>query len=136
MSAHSNAFPWPSYYGHYNFFEQRMSEHSQVRNLEAIGEGRYRLTRSDETLLEVFICECYSFGVAEYMEATAKFGRLDAIIINSNWCGYTDETKLECRNERIGLFNIRDFMAALNRRDYWAYLSEWEEKRLRERGLL
>lgn len=113
-----------------------MSEHSQVRNLEAIGEGRYRLTRSDETLLEVFICECYSFGVAEYMEATAKFGRLDAIIINSNWCGYTDETKLECRNERIGLFNIRDFMAALNRRDYWAYLSEWEEKRLRERGLL
>ena len=136
MPATSNSFPWPSYYGHFNFFEQRMRGHSKVRELEALGNGRYRLTRLNGDVLQVFVCECYSFGAAEYLETTENLGRLDAVIIDSSWCGYTDEAKVQCRAEAVGLFKIRDFMAALNRPDYWCYLNEWEEKRLKARGLL
>lgn len=136
MSAHSNIFPWPSYYGHFNFFEQRMRAHSQVRDLDALGDGRYRLTKTNGAVLEVFICECYSYGCAEYVETTEKLGKLDVIIISSNWCGYTDDLKIECRGDRVGLFDIRDFMAALNRPDYWAYLNDWEKERFKMRGVL
>lgn len=136
MPAHSNAFPWPSYYGHFDFFEQRMRSHSRVRQLERLGDGRYNLTKADDSTLRVFVCECYSFGAAEYLETTTQLGRLDAIIISSNWCGYTPETKAQCRREQVGLFDIRDFMAALNRPDFWAYLDESEAKRLKDRGLL
>ena len=136
MPAYSDAFPWPSYYGHYNFFEQRMRAHSKVRDLEALGDGRYRLTKSDGTILEVFVCECYAFGAAEYLETKTNLGRLDAVIIASNWCGYSPDVKAQCRAEQVGLFDIRDFMAALNRDDFWSYLTDWEEKRLKERGLL
>jgi len=136
VPAHSNVFPWPSHYGHFNFFEQRMRGHSRVRELLKVDEGRYRLTKNDGGVLEVFICECYSFGVAEYEETKEHLGELDVIVINSNWCGYTPALKVQCRNERVGLFDIRDFMAALNRREYWLYLEEWEEKRLKERGFL
>lgn len=136
MPAHSETFPWPSYYGHFNFFEQRMRTHSRVRDLDALGKGRYRLTKINGETLEVFICECYSYGSAEYIETIANLGRLDVIIISSNWCGYTDDLKMACRDERVGLFDIKDFMAALNRHDYWLYLNDWDEKRLKERGLL
>lgn len=136
MSAHSDAFPWPSYYGNFSFFEDRMHGHSRVRDLKDLGDGRYRLTKVDGTVLEVFICECYCFGTAEYLETTEKLGKLDAIIISSNWCGYTSDLKARCRRERVGLFNIRDFMAALNRPDFWNYLDDREENRLKERGLI
>lgn len=136
MPAHSEEFPWPSCYGHFSFFEQRMHAHSRVRDLEASGEGKYRLFKTDGTVLETFICECYSYGAAEYLETTTKLGKLDVIIISSNWCGYSDDLKMQCRDEQVGLFSIRDFMAALNRPDFWAYLSDWDKERYKKRGLL
>lgn len=136
MPAHSEDFPWPSYYRHFKFFEARMAEHSMVRTLESVGGGIYRLGLPDSRQLIVFICECYSYGIAEFTETAGKVGKVDTVVINSNWCGYTDELKLQCRNEGVGLFDIRDFMAALNQKDFWLYLSEYDQERYRKRGLL
>jgi hypothetical protein len=113
-----------------------MGSHSRVLELNPLGQGRYRLTKNDGVVLEIFICECYSYGSAEYLETITKLGKLDAIIISSNWCGYTEELKMQCRDERVGLFNIRDFMAALNHPELWLYLSAWEEEKLKKRGLI
>src|SRR5687768_7960686 len=126
MPAHSNQFPWPPHYGHFNFFEDRMLAHSAVRALRREGDGLYQLERKRGDHLRVFICECYSFGVAEFYEATESLGHLDAIIINSAWCGYTDEAKRLTREKGVGLFKIADLMGALSKRDYWTYLTDWE----------
>ena len=136
MPAHSEKFPWPSYYGHFKFFEDRMAQHSKVRSLENIGGGVYNLTLSDSRNLKIFVCECYSYGTAEYIETLDKVGKVDAVIISSNWCGYTVELKLNCRHDEVGLFDIRDFMAALNQNDYWLYLNEHDEKSFRKRGII
>ncbi|GGX85482.1 hypothetical protein [Vogesella alkaliphila] len=134
MPAHSELFPWPSYYGHFNFFEDRMMSHDDVKSLERMGNGLYALQRQNGETLRIFICECYAFGVAEYLEAVENFGALDAVIINSAWCGYGPETKRYCRDKRVGLFFIRDFMAALNRNDFWNYLNEGEREQFGMRG--
>ena len=52
------------------------------------------------------------------------------IIINSNWCGYSPDAKLYCREKSVGLFKIRDFMAALNLPHYWEYLTDYEKEKL------
>lgn len=136
MPAHSENFPWPSYYGHFKFFEARMAEHSMVRTLKSEGTGIYHLGLAESRKMNVFVCECYSYGTAEFMETVESSGKIDAVVINSNWCGYTDELKLQCRKDGVGLFNIRDFMAALNQKDFWLYLDEHDKERFRERGLL
>lgn len=134
MAAFSEVFPWSNSYGHHKFFEQRMQGHGRVHSYSGKGQGVYELTRDSE-VLRVFICDCYAFGVAEYMEAVGHLGRLDAVVINSNWCGYSDEVKLHCKAESVGVFTIAEFMGALNRPDYWNYLSEAQAKTYKKRGL-
>lgn len=136
MAAYSDVFPWPSHYGEFSFFEQRMREHNRVRSIEARGSGYYLLTKIDGSILTAFICECYSFGMAEYVETTSKLGKIDVVVINSIWCGYTDDLKIRCRNDRVGLFGIKDFMAALNKSDFWLYLDEYDTKKFKDRGLI
>ena len=136
MPAHSQDFPWPSYYGNYDFFEARLQEHNGVADIDLLGDGLYKVTRASGQPLQVFICECYSFGVAEYFESIEKLGPLDAVIINSIWCGYTYEAKRLCRDQKVGLFKIGDFMAALNRQKFWTDLSERETEYFKEQGWL
>lgn len=136
MPAHNDSFPWMSYYGNYQFFESRMSTHSKVLNIRNTGEGLYEIDLQDGRTLTVFICECYSYGVAEYQESVEKLGNLDAVVINSNWCGYSMDVKLHCQEREVGVFDIKGFMAALNRHDFWNYLTKEEKEYLKqERGV-
>ena len=134
MTSYNDSFPWMSYYGHYNFFEDRMQSHVTVSSVRNIGDGLYEISLVNGRILKVFICECYSYGIAEYYESVEKLGKLDAVIINSIWCGYTMDAKLHCREHEVGLFDIRGFMAALNIKDYWKYLTNEEKEYLEERG--
>lgn len=134
MPAHNKGFPWMSYYGHYNFFESAMQSHSQVSSVKKMPNGVYEIKLSDGRVLSVFICECYAFGLAEYYESVQKLGSLNAVIINSNWCGYSMEAKLYCRGNKVGLFDIAGFMAALNKKNYWEYLTESETEYLAKNG--
>lgn len=125
-----------SYYGNYKFFEQRMQEHSKVSSCEQLDAGLYRVRLNSGKILKVFICECYSFGTAEYIESCEKYGDLDVVVISSNWCGYTLELKRDCMVAKVGVFDVRGFMAALNKKEYWAYLSSYEVDRFEEYGWL
>ncbi len=136
MPAHSNEFPWTSYYGSYKFFEDRMLFHSKVSSTQNTGDGLYEITLDEGRNIIVFICECYSFGLAEYYETIENLGKIHAVIINSNWCGYTTEAKHYCREHGVGLFNIGEFMAALNIKNFWEYLTEQEKKHFKANGWL
>jgi hypothetical protein len=136
MVAHSDTFPWPPYYGHFRFFEERMISHSHITNVEPQGGGVYELTDLFGKALRVFICECYSFGAAELTETLDTLGKLDVIVINSAWCGYTMDAKRLARGSKIGLFKIGDFMSALNRADYSQHLNDREREVFKENGWL
>ncbi|WP_444924376.1 hypothetical protein ACJJH9_03860 [Microbulbifer sp. DLAB2-AF] len=136
MTAHNEEFPWMSYYRNYKFFEQRMHEHSKVDSLENIEPGLYSISLHSGSVLRVFICECYSFDVAEYIEACENYGSLDAVVISSNWCDYSLDVKRYCMSENVGIFDISGFMAAINRKKYWTYMTQHERDHFQENGWL
>lgn len=136
MPAHSNEFPWPSFYGHFQFFENAMLSHRCVTEIGGLGEGLYRIERPFGKPLLVFVCQCYSFGVAEYIETINKLGSLDAIVIDSAWCGFTFDAKRMCYNEKVGLFQLPQLMGALNKEEIWTYLTEDERDIFKKRGWL
>lgn len=126
MPAENDEFPWMSHYGKYDFFEQRMDDHSKVVSIDKQNAYQYSITLINGRSLSVCIFECYSFGVAEYMEVTQNCGKVDAIVINGSWCGYTLDVKYHCAKKGVGLFDITGFMAALNRTDLHRYLNKDE----------
>jgi len=136
MPAHNDNFPWMSYYGNYNFFEQRMREHTKVKSIECINPSFYNIKLINGRELNVFICECYSFDTAEYIESCETYGSLNAVVISSNWCGYSLDVKRHCMGEQVGVFDTAGFMAAINRNEYWTYLTEYEKERFEENGWL
>jgi len=136
MQEPSSDFPWPPYYGHFRFFESRMKSHSQVMALKALGNGLYEMTTKYGDTLRVFVCECYSFGTAEYIETTEAVGEIDVILINSAWCGYTLEAKRLCRANKVGLFKIGDLMAALNKQGLSNHLNGSEQEIFKKNGWL
>ena len=136
MPAHSKEFPWPSHYGRYGYFAQRMEAHSSIASVIEISEPVYELTLGNGKQLRVFICECYSYGIAEYIETIETLGRFDVIIINSVWCSYTNKAKRMARDQKVGLFDIAEFMAALNTDNIWSYLDEDTQKIFKENGWL
>lgn len=136
MPALNDTFPWLAHAGNYKFFENAIEYHFQLSKLKNIGQGLYEITLKTGNVLRVFICECYSFGVADYQEVVQNLGPVDVIVINSAWCGYTTDAKFHCRNKKIGLFNIRDFMASLNKSDFWLYLNNFDKDTYTKKGLL
>lgn len=137
MPAHSENYPWPAYYGNYNFFVNRIREHSKVADVEATDDfGVYNIRLENGRSLRVFICECYCFGVAEYHEVIEKLGKFDAFIISSNWCSYTDDLKLTLRDEKVGLFKIGEFMGAINKHQFWLYLTKYDHEQYESNGWL
>lgn len=136
MPAHNINYPWMSYYENYDYFEQRMSEHNRVSGIDKINPSLYHIELVNGNVIKTFICECYSFDVAEYFEATQELGELNAVVINSIWCGYSLEVKHLCRNRQVGIYKIREFMAALNMERYWQYLTDYEKEQFKEKGWL
>lgn len=113
-----------------------MHEHSKVDFIENIAPGLYNIGLHSGRELKIFICECYSFDVAEYIESCENYGALDAVVISSNWCGYSLDVKRHCMSENVGVFDISGFMAAINRNEYWAYMTKYEKDRFQENGWL
>ena len=134
MPAHNDNFPWMSYYGGYDFFEQRMQEHNNVCSFNMLSPSLYDIELINGKNLRVFICECYAFGTAEYVESCQNYGKLDAVIISSVWSGYSLELKHDCMADKVGIFDIRGFMAAINREKFWAYLTQDEQDLFEEYG--
>jgi len=125
-----------SYYGNYNFFEQRMREHSKVNVIRSVTPSFYHIELTDGRVIRTFICECYSFDVAEYIEVCQELGEVDAVVISSNWCGYSPGVKRHCMNEEVGIYDISGFMAAINKKNYWEYLTKGEKEKFKENGWL
>jgi len=134
MPAHNDEFPWMSYYGNYNFFEDIIRNHSRVSVIRKIDDGFYDIELYDGRILKVFICECYSYDIAEYYETIENLGKVDVVVINSLWCSYTLELKRHCVDHDIGLFDIKGFMSALNRERYWEFLTDSEKKSFAKKG--
>ena len=136
MPAHQDSFPWMSYYGNYDFFEQRMHEHSKVNEVKKITPSLYDILLTDGRAIRTFVCECYSFDVAEFIEVCHGLGEVNAVVINSNWCGYSPNVKRHCMSQKVGVYDIRGFMAAINKTNYWEYLTEVEKEMFEKRGWL
>ena len=124
MTAINTTFPWMSYYKNYNYFLNILRNHNKVSKIVELNKdkGYFKLYLKDSRELKLFICECYCFSVAEYEEALSNLKEIDAVVINSSWCGYTSDVKDYCKAQKVGIFKISEFLGAINLKNFWNYI--------------
>jgi hypothetical protein len=68
--------------------------------------------RKNKTDLRVHLTNTYIVGDAEVHEILSEDPNIDAIVTMSQWNGYTDSAKLNCKDRGVGLFKFDEFLGA------------------------
>ncbi|MEV7008892.1 hypothetical protein [Streptosporangium sp. NPDC051022] len=93
---------------------QSISRHSKVVRVEDVALYELRVHRKNLSTVRVAFTEIYILGIADLREILEEFPNIDAIVNLSLWNYYTKEAKGKAKEYGIGLFELKEFLGALN----------------------
>lgn len=122
-----------------DFFFNLISNHSKVEEIEQVGIPLYTITKKDGNILDILLVDIYIIGDAEIFDLMSRYSNIDAIINISMWNSNLSSAKDIAREHKIGLFELKPFMGALNcvsRKAFLNYIPphEREENKKRNRS--
>lgn len=97
-----------------DFFENAIKRHNKVKELTQISNNYYLIKRINGKDVNVLVNNIYTLGLADYYEIVNTYGSIDAIVIMSNWNGYTTQAKSIARKENIAILGFTEFLGAMN----------------------
>ncbi|OJW72065.1 MAG: hypothetical protein BGO68_00810 [Candidatus Amoebophilus sp. 36-38] len=95
------------------FFKTSMNFHKAVTSSEEIAEVRYLIKREKKSEIRVFLTNLYIVGIADVYEIIQEFPDVDCIVTMSAWNSYSEQAKMLCKDNKIGLFTYSEYYAAL-----------------------
>lgn len=119
------------------FFYNIISNHSKVENIEQIGVPLFSIEKKNGDTLTVLLVDIYIIGDAEILDLMSRYPNLDAIINISMWNKNVKSAKEIAREHEIGLFEIKEFMGALNcvsRKAFFNYIPPHEREENKKRN--
>lgn len=113
---------WDVKFSHIAWLEKLLRNHDNVSAISRDQDILFTVDRSNpQDRLTVLCCNEYTFGLTLVQRALHEFGTVNIIYVGGGWCGYTEEAKAFCLDQRIGLYVTNEMSGALWKRDYWSY---------------
>lgn len=107
------------------YFTKLLSNHSNVESYNQIDSQRFQITRkTGEVEICVYITNTYTIGITKYLEVLSEYPETNCIITSSAWNKYTGDAKEMAIQNKIGLFDMGEFMGAMNINEYWSYIKK------------
>lgn len=106
-----------------DFFRSVLQTHSSVERYSCAGDHIYHVKRKAGSDVEVYLTNLYTIGIADYVDIRSRFPDVNCIVVASMWNSYTSDAKKMAVADRIGMFDIKEFMGAINYEALWKYLS-------------
>lgn len=119
------------------FFFNLISKHSKVEEIEQIGVPLYTITKSNGDVINALLVDIYMIGNAELLDLMSRYEDIDAIINISMWNENLSSAKDLAKEHKIGLFDMREFMGALNcvsRKTFLNYIPPHEREENKKRN--
>lgn len=106
------------------FVETALRNHSRVTELVARTSHVFEVTTTGRKRpLVVLVVDLYTVGQADVVKAMDAVKDLDVLVTASTYNGYTRAAKTYATQNRIGLFQISEFLGALwKKRAMWNYV--------------
>lgn len=97
-----------------SFFEKAMEGHSKVMNINRKEDIFFTIKDVKGRIFKVLLLNEYCIGLATVLKALDDFPETEYIVTGGNWNGYTKEAKEYCSENDLGLFNLGEFLGAIN----------------------
>ena len=106
------------------YFENIVKGHDKVKGLFELSEDYYLVKRIKGKDIKVLVNNIYTLGLADYYEIANTYDAVDAIVIMSNWNGYTTQAKSIAKKENRAIMGFKEFLGALNYDNIIEYINE------------
>lgn len=114
MSSNNGNNDWDVSYSVISFFERALDGHSKVQSFNRINDIVFEISTWDGLTLKIVLVNEYSLGLAAVLKAKSDFPEIEYVVTCANWNGYTKEAKQHGISNNIGIFNLGEFLGALN----------------------
>lgn len=119
------------------FFYNLISNHSKVKKIEQIGIPLFSIEKKNGDTLIALLVDIYIISDAEILDLMSRYSNIDVVINISMWNEYTDSAKVIAKEHQIGLFELKEFMGALNcvtRKTFLNYIPQYKRKANKNRN--
>lgn len=98
-----------------DFFHTALSGHSKVLEISEVGENLYEIKRTGSSpSIRVLVADIYVVSEADVFEICSENSNLDCILVIGFCNSYSNAAKQLAASHNIGLFNLKEFMGAIN----------------------
>ena len=115
---------WNVSYSVIAFVERALKTHSKVERFERIRDILFEIELTDGSEIKVLLVDEYTLGLADLHRAQSEFPEIGFVVTGGNWNGYTREAKHYGLLHDLGVFNIEEFLGALN----WSEPKKYHKK--------
>lgn len=105
---------WNVPYSVITFFEKALRGHNMVLKFTRTDDILFHLTLQTGQTMDVLLVNEYTLGLAAVLRARDEFPTAEHIVTGANWNAYTMEAKEYGWDNELGVFNLREFLGALN----------------------
>ena len=97
------------------FIQQFLANHSFIKEMEEWNKAMLYVTLIDGRNLRVFVTHTYFFTEYTFDKIMVINPNIDAVICSSPNATYTEQAKILCIQQNIGLFKLVEFMGAIRK---------------------
>src|SRR6266511_3048517 len=115
---------WGVSYSVIRFFDDALCGHSQVRTCRRDSDIYFTIETIRGRTLKVLLVNEYALRLASIMRARRAFSDVEYVVTGGKWNGYTVEAKAYGAENRIGVFNVAEFLRALRLADPRKYVQK------------
>jgi len=105
---------WQVSYSMISFFERALNTHNKVATFSRTRDIFFEIELTNGTELKVLLVDEYTLGLAAIHRAQSEFPDMEVIVTGANWNGYTREAKEYGTGQNLGVFNVEEFLGAMN----------------------
>jgi hypothetical protein len=105
---------WNVPYSVISFFEKALGGHDKVLGVTRTRDILFHLELLNGETMNVLLVNEYTLGLAAVLRAREEFPTANHIVTGASWNAYTMEAKEHGWSSHVGIFNLSEFLGALN----------------------
>lgn len=115
---------WNTSYSTISFVERTLGSRDNLIHVSRESDIVFNIARDDGEVIIALVVGRYTISLNDVIRAKSEFPQITCIVGEGNWSGYTEEAKEYGSSIGVGVFEMREFLGAIN----WKNVNSYHRK--------